>query len=67
MQEEHASTELIKKINKHFSEKIAVPPFEGLQTAYLQKKYFTDNFHLVVRIPYPHNVCSIMGYLICIY
>ena len=58
MQEEHASTELISKIHKHFFEKIAVPPFE---------KYFTDNFHLAVSIPNPYNVCSILGYLIYIY
>ena len=50
MHEEHASTELITKINEQFSEKLAAPPFEGLQSAYLQKKYFTDNFHLVVSI-----------------
>ena len=56
MHEEHASTELITKINKQFSEKLAVPPFEGLQSAYLQKKYFTDNFHLVVSISNQHNL-----------
>ena len=49
MYEEHASIELINKINKQFSDKIAVPPFEGLHIAYLQKKYFIDKFHLVVR------------------
>ena len=48
MQWEHASTELITKVKSHFSEKLAAPPFEGLQTAYLQKRYFTDNFNLVV-------------------
>ena len=53
MHEEHASTELISKIHKQFSDKITAPPFEGLQTAYLQKKYFTENFHLVVS---KHNV-----------
>ena len=56
MQEEHASADLISKINKQFSEKIAAPPFEGLHTAYLQRKYFTDNFHLLVSLPNPHNV-----------
>ena len=30
MHEEHASTELITKINKQFSGKLAAPPFEGL-------------------------------------
>ena len=56
MQEEHASADLISKINKQFSEKIAAPLFEGLHTAYLQRKYFTDNFHLLVSLPNPHNV-----------
>lgn len=48
MQKEHASTELITTVKSHFSKKLAAPPFEGLQIAYLQKKYFTDNFNLVV-------------------
>ena len=56
MQEEHASTDLISKINKQFSEKMAALPFEGLHIAYLQKKYFTDSFHLMVSFPNPHNV-----------
>ena len=51
MQEEHASVELISQINKLFSEKIAVAPFQGLQTAYLQKKIFCDHFNLVVWTP----------------
>ena len=50
MQEGHASTELISRVNEQFSKKIATTPFEGLHTSYLQKKYYNDHFHLVVCI-----------------
>ena len=39
MKEGHASTELISRVNEQFSKKLAVTPFEGLHTSYLQKKY----------------------------
>ena len=39
----------ISKINELFSQKSAASPFQGLETAYLQRKYFIDHFHLVVR------------------
>ena len=50
MLEGHASTELISRVNEQFSTKIAATPFEGLHTSYLQKKYYNDHFHLVVRM-----------------
>ena len=39
----------ISKVNVLFSQKLAASPFQGLETAYLQRKYFIDHFHLVVR------------------
>ena len=45
----HASIELVNKVNKQFSDKIAAPPFDDLRTANLQKKCFIDKLHLVVR------------------
>ena len=36
-------------INEVFSSRMIKSPFEGLQSAHLQKKYFINNFHLVVR------------------
>ena len=49
MQEGHASPELISKVNEQFTKQIAATPFDGLHTSYLQKKYYIDHFHLVVR------------------
>ena len=43
--------ELISQVNELFSKKIAEAPFEDLHTSYLQKKYYTDHFHLVVCVP----------------
>lgn len=46
----HVSAELINNINKTLSKRISTPPFEGLQSAYLQKKYYLENFNLVVCV-----------------
>ena len=50
MQEGYASTELTSRVNEQFTKQIATTPFEGLHTSYLQKKYYIDHFHLVVRV-----------------
>ena len=49
MEEGHASAELISEVDEQFTKQIAAAPFEGLHTSYLQKKYYIDHFHLVVR------------------
>ena len=48
LEEGHAPAELISNINEKLSKRISTQPFEGLQSAYLQKKYYLENFNLVV-------------------
>ena len=40
----------VSRINEIFSKKLSTSPFEGLDTAHLQRKYFLEHFHLVVSI-----------------
>ena len=64
MQEGHVSAELISKVNEEFTERV-YSPFEGLQTAFFQKKYFINHFNLVVCTMYmllfPYCICDIIG------
>ena len=38
----------VSRIDNLFSKKLATSPFDGLDTAHLQRKYFLEHFHLVV-------------------
>ena len=52
----------IGNVDQLFAQTLAASPFQGLETAYLQRKYFVDHFQLVVRqspLPLPLSQSSI--------
>jgi len=56
LQENDASMELSTKINETITQRIGPSPFQGIHTAYLQQKYYSEHFNLVVSIMYIHRI-----------